>query len=489
MAVNDRIYKTDYNNIRNKVVGILGTGSGNSGYGQPLRSSAVSESDKVTINEWANLYYDIVNCYVHQTAAAPGSPTSAVVDTLIRHSTDATVITASISGNYLYVYGVTSGMVAVGQTISGAGITPPGAVISLAMPQQSITVSSFGTKTGTGPYYVTLSHPTEPLALSTADRYTIAGNSNPLYNGRFTATASTTTSITLQYDVNPGTYGSGTTTITSSAGNNPWGRSVWLLSSSLPAVSARTLNLENTSSNYPMIQYDGYADTIVTNKFNIAGSQGFTTAYGTTSQTWPGVYGSYWNSTISCTITVQWTTAAAARYFFNSGGEIRFTSSLTGSTANAQTIGWTTLLSGAGIKAFGGNKPGTGTSPSDNTNFYRLTNSYSVWTSSAGSGAYTSNLWRIQARCNVVNNTAGGATQIEFLVQWVDGYVDPGIAPIAPPGATQTATASMFPPGDEVYGTVNLSVSTLAATGTLVPPGAGSFTVTQPTITLGGIAP
>jgi hypothetical protein len=321
MAVNDKIFKADYNNIRNKVVGVLGvTTSGNSGYGQPVRSAAVSESDKVTINEWGNLYYDIVNCYVHQTGAAPGSPSS--------------------------------------------------------------------------------------------------------------------------------------------------------------AVENATIAYRSTQPNY---QYDDYANVIVANKFTVAGSQSFTTAYGTTSQTWPGIYGSYWNTLIQCTITATWPTAAAARYFFNSGGEIRFSSSLTGSTANDQTIGWSSLLTAAGTKAFGGNKPGTGTSPSDNTNFYRLTNAYSIWTSSTGSGAYTSNIWRIQARSNVLNNTAGGATQIEFLVQWVDGYIDYDIGRSGP--------GQFTPPGDEVYGTINLSVSTLAAIGTLVPSGAGAFAVTQPTITLGGIAP
>jgi hypothetical protein len=298
-----------------------------------------------------------------------------------------------------------------------------------------------------------------------------------LYNAKLTITASTTTTTTFRYDVDPGTYGSGTTLIVSPTDPNPWGRGAWTVSAP-NTIGVRTFNLENTSTNYPMIQYDDYANVIVANKFTVAGSQSFTTAYGTTSRTWPGIYGSYWNSVISCTITAQWTTAAAARYFFNSGGEIRFSSSLTGSTANAQTISWTTLLSGSGTKAFGGNKPGTGTSPSDNTNFYRLTNAYSVWTSSSGSGAYTSNVWRIQARCNVVNNTAGGATQIEFLVQWIDGYVDP-----FPPIAENP------PPGDEVYGPVNLSVSTLAAIGTLVPSGAGAFAVSQPTITLGGIGP
>ena len=317
MAVNDKIYKSDYNDIRTKVISVLGTGTANYGYGQPVRSAAVSESDKVTINEWANLYYDILNCYVHQTGSAPGSPSS--------------------------------------------------------------------------------------------------------------------------------------------------------------AAENATITYRSTQPNY---QYNDYANTLVTNRFDIHASQSYTTAVGTTSQTWPGIYGSYWNSTISCTVTATWSTAAAARYFFNSGGEIRFSSSLTGSTANAQTISWSTLLTGAGTKAFGGNKPGTGTVPADNQNFYRLTNAYSVWTSTTGSGAYTANNWRISARSNVLNNSTGTATQIEFLIQWIDGYVDPF-----------PAIAENPPPGDEVYGTVNLSVSLLTATGTLQPVGTGSFTVTQPLITLGGIAP
>ena len=78
MAVNDKIRKTDYNTVRYKVASVLGTGIADYGYGQPLRSSEVTESNRVTVNEWGNLYYDIVNCYVHQTGAAPASPSSAV---------------------------------------------------------------------------------------------------------------------------------------------------------------------------------------------------------------------------------------------------------------------------------------------------------------------------------------------------------------------------------------------------------------------------
>lgn len=318
MAVNDKIVIADYNSIRSKVVSILGTGSADSGYGQPLRSSDVSVSSKVTVNEWSNLYYDIVNCYVHQTGAVPPS----------------------------------------------ASVATEGATV------------------------------------------------------RYDATTS------------------------------------------------------------PITQYDTFANSIVSNKFSVDSSQLFTTNHGTSTQTWPGVYGSYWNATISSTVTVSFTSANAARYFFNSGGEIRFTSSLTGSTANDQTTNWTSFLTSVGTKTFSATKPNTGTEPNDNTNFYRLTNTYSVWTSSSSSSPYTSNVYRIQAKSNVVDNSSGTATEIQFLVQWIDGYV-----------ASGPAVPENPPPGDEVYGSINLSVTTAAATGVLVPSGAGNFTVETPSVTIGAITP
>jgi len=72
-AVNSKIVQADYNDIRNKVVAVLGNGSGNSGYGQQARinSVAVAEGTKVTINEWANLRFDIINAYKHINGVNP----------------------------------------------------------------------------------------------------------------------------------------------------------------------------------------------------------------------------------------------------------------------------------------------------------------------------------------------------------------------------------------------------------------------------------
>jgi hypothetical protein len=329
MAVDDKIRTPDYNDIRNQVIGILGTGAGNSGYGQSVRSSAVTDLTRVSVNEWGNLYYDILNCYVHQTGAAPASPSSAVEGALVRFST----------------------------------------------------------------------------------------------------------------------------------------------------------------TTQPYSQYNTFAGVITSSKFSIAGSQSFTTSKGSGSQTWPGAYGSYWVSRIQSLVTVGFTTADKARGFFNSGCEIRFTSSRSGGTAsptNTANVGWQQNQSWTNFLAtvaprFGGNFPNTGIDPNDGSNFYRLSNAFvTPFYNVSASSPYGSNSFKVWARTpDIADNSSGGATTIQFLVEWVDAYTDP-----VPGGGLP---ASSFPPGDGVDGTVTLSCSTLEATGVLQPVGTGNFTVESPTVSIGTI--
>jgi microcystin-dependent protein len=84
------------------------------------------------------------------------------------------------------------------------------------------TVSGFISKIGSGPYFVTLSIPTQTSAPDTNINYVVEGNDNPLYNGIYFCTSSTTSTIVLQYGtspsaVDPGNYGTGTTTVSSTA--------------------------------------------------------------------------------------------------------------------------------------------------------------------------------------------------------------------------------------------------------------------------------
>ncbi len=328
MPVNDIITQAEYNNIRNKVIGVLGTGSGNSGYGQPLRSSAVAEGTRVTINEYANLRFDIINAWVHQAGSSPSTVT-----------------------------------VAEGNTI------------------------------------------------------------------RFSA------------------------------------------------VDA------------PVTTYDALANTLITNRFNLGAGQSAVAVPESSprSRTYTG--GSdIWNSSISCTIDVQWPSANAARFFFNSGGQIRITSSRSGGSSTTQNTQWTSILSSAGTQSFGGNNPGTGTSPMDGQNWYRLTNSFQTYYTLAGSSPYGSNSYNLQARVtDTADNSGGAAASSQFRVLLVDNYVDPGIAALGAGLPTQTATPADFPPNDSVDGTFSIAVSLVYATGVLVPSGAGNFTVTLPTVGFGAL--
>jgi len=67
--------------------------------------------------------------------------------------------------------------------------------------------------TGTGPFYVTLTFSNPGYTPQVGTFYTVSGNSNTNYNRKVISTASTTTSVTLEYPINPGTYGSGTTLV------------------------------------------------------------------------------------------------------------------------------------------------------------------------------------------------------------------------------------------------------------------------------------
>jgi hypothetical protein len=170
---------------------------------------------------------------------------------------------------------------------------------------------------------------------------------------------------------------------------------------------------------------------------------------------------------------VSWPTANDARHFFNSGGELRFSSSRSGGTTSggagtiaAQNNEWTNFLANTvQTRAFGGNKPVTGTGSLTGTNFYRLANTYTnPWYSATAGGAYSLSTFRISARAvDIANNSSGGATTIEFLVEWIDDHVGVSGGP------------------DGVDGTLTLSVSELRA--------AGDFTIETANVNIGRIEP
>ena len=220
----------------------------------------------------------------------------------------------------------------------------------------------------------------------------------------------------------------------------------------------------------PQKQYDDWADNITANRFTVAGSESATTSVTTSSRT------TAWASQCECVIQFYWANANDARYWFNSGGKIRISAARTGGAGTAQNTSWTSLLSAAGTQNFGAVVPNAGTSPNDATNWYRTTNGFQTFYTATASSPYGSNNYRIQARCvDVPSNSGGTAASGEIRILFTDGYTDSGAGFDPNP-----------PPGDVIDGTLTVSVSTLFATGIMVPSSA-VFTVTQPTIAIGAV--
>lgn len=218
---------------------------------------------------------------------------------------------------------------------------------------------------------------------------------------------------------------------------------------------------------HPNFQYNTLADQAVTNKFNLGSGQFVTENIGSTTR------GLSWSSQVSSTVTINFTDNNACRYFFNSGGKIRFTSSRTGGTGTLQDQRWSSLLSGAGQPFFAADSsmyPGSsGNATYNNIGYWQLTTSdQQVWSFQASS-PYTSNTWRLNAR--LASGTTTTATSVILTVLWVDSYSDPG-----PPA-----------PGDQVTGDLTLNVDQVRARGALAPGFiANSFAIDGPILTGGG---
>ena len=221
----------------------------------------------------------------------------------------------------------------------------------------------------------------------------------------------------------------------------------------------------------PQKQYDDWADTISTNRFTVAAGESATTGVVSSSKT------TSWASQCQCTIQIYWTNANDARYWFNSGGQIRISASRSGGGAQPQNTSWTSLLSSAGTQSFGAVLPNANTTPNDGTNWYRTNNSFQTYYTATASSPYGSNNYQLQSRCvDQPSNSSGTAFQLEIRVLFTDGYVDPGQYPLNPsPDYT-----------DLVDGTLTVNVSSLYATGIMVPA-SQTFTVTQPIIAVGAV--
>ena len=206
----------------------------------------------------------------------------------------------------------------------------------------------------------------------------------------------------------------------------------------------------------PNTNYDTLLEIGIANRFRIAGSQSVINSAASQTRTTP------WSTSLTATLTCTFSTADQARYFFNSGGKVRFTSSLSGGSSTAQINAWVNFLASVGTQSFGAD---TGS-----VNYYNLTNSFQIYYQSSLSSPYSANNYRLEARTNVSDNSTGTATQLFLRVTLSDSYVDPG-APA---------------PGDLVNGTLTIAASELKASGLLQP--SGTFAITSPSYSLSVIS-
>ena len=326
MPVGDLISASDYNNIRTKIITVLGIGATNQGYGQRIQSSAVATSNTVTKSQWDILMFDIYNSLFHQTGTVP-----------------------------------------------------------------SITQPSVGD--------------------------------------------------VIQFGLaNP---------------NN---------------------------------QYDNLSNTAVTNRFNVGAGQ-FAESFSVATRQRTDA----WNVSITARVTVSFaggytvyqndlttrtaTAAEHARHFFNAGGQIKIRTSRTGGAATSQNSSWSSILSSAGTRSFGGQLPTAGFGAADGSNFHRIDTTPRQFYTTTGSSPYASNRYTLLAAKNVAE------TEVYIDVKLDDPYVDP------PSGQGVLGFPREVGPEDVVDGTLTTIADILYPTGVLQPaPATGNFTLPLPTITIGAFA-
>ena len=227
---------------------------------------------------------------------------------------------------------------------------------------------------------------------------------------------------------------------------------------------------------------------VTTNRGNAAavGSQ-FTGWTGTTAKTSnTGSGSSAW--TITFTHTVTWASAAAARYFFNAGGLIKWQvgKSSTGNLADAEWNDLASTLCGAiyisgrvngaaqtiaGTSYTGTTKIGGTGAPNALTTsvgWYQLTTSDSlIYRQYADTAPYTGQYIAINAK------TAGSGTQLVLTTTWVDpggsgtgssDVISGGTAPSGVTLGTAPATVVSYFPPSTTYLTNTWGTPTVAAT-------------------------
>ena len=191
-----------------------------------------------------------------------------------------------------------------------------------------------------------------------------------------------------------------------------------------------------------------------------------------------------WNGSVTHEFTVTFTDYDHRRHFFNAGGEVWFTASLTGgtsTTSGTKDYDWSQMISNMKTVVFNHSSTNsTGTGVGTAIGNYDLTTSYQTIFTKAGSAAvYAENQYRVRARHEYAT-PAEGVTDptnyrvIRFLIEFRD--LDTGDQrPPSPPDAGFIGPAE----DEDVTGTLTSTVRQLRATGVYVAVPTPSYSNTS----------
>jgi hypothetical protein len=258
-----------------------------------------------------------------------------------------------------------------------------------------------------------------------------------------------------------GSAGYGQTAVANVSQNSTVAATNWasLVNSTANAASHQGTSITSVTapSTGGIITFNSAISTNLTTIYNSrlnAASQGSTASTATT-------YGSTWSSSVVFTHTVTFASGDAARYFFNSGGQLAITCSHSGANpidtlfsnlaSNVGTIVLSSPSSGSitvastsynGITKIGGG----GNTPTISTNngYYALTTSNAnvfTQTASTGPSSYLSSFIRLVVKSNGTQGSNGDAGSVITLYTVWDEVPDGSLV-----ANTSTTTLTVRPP-------------------------------------------
>jgi len=213
--------------------------------------------------------------------------------------------------------------------------------------------------------------------------------------------------------------------------------------------------------------YDAAVSSIEANRYAIdAGNSSVEAAITSTRTT-------NWNGIIDHVFTVTFASANDRRYFFNSGGEIRFSANLSGQSG-AKSDDWATLLSNMGTIKFNHTETtATGTGTGTTIGNYDLTSVYQTIFTKTGSGNYAENDYNIAAK-------ETSTTVIDFRIQFRDDDTGDQVLPGSEnPGDVDGVIVPGPAVDEDVNGNLTSTIQQLRATESNVSVASPSYANTS----------